>query len=161
MLYCHRYAHLGSAAMELHQVRYFLALCRHGNFTRAAERCGVRQPSVTRAIRLLEAEFGAPLFERMGRATRLSPLGEKVRPRLASIARSVAYARRDAANFLSVRTVSSTGGSEFGEGAPTHRIQRLSRRARRKLIQAKGRELDDAPTWYRRPPIAAADRSSC
>jgi len=36
--------------MEMHQVRYFLALCEELNFTRAAERSNVAQPSLTRAI---------------------------------------------------------------------------------------------------------------
>jgi LysR family hydrogen peroxide-inducible transcriptional activator len=39
--------------MEMHQVRYFLALCEDLNFTHAAERCHVAQPSLTRAIRQL------------------------------------------------------------------------------------------------------------
>ena len=37
--------------MEMHQVRYFLAVARALNFTRAAEECNVAQPSLTRAIR--------------------------------------------------------------------------------------------------------------
>ncbi|MGB6791893.1 MAG: LysR family transcriptional regulator, partial [Pseudolabrys sp.] len=40
--------------MEMHQVRYFLAVARTLNFTRAAEECHVAQPSLTRAIKLLE-----------------------------------------------------------------------------------------------------------
>jgi DNA-binding transcriptional LysR family regulator len=42
--------------MEMQQIRHFLLLCEEGNFTRAANRCAVRQPSITRAIRLLENE---------------------------------------------------------------------------------------------------------
>jgi LysR family hydrogen peroxide-inducible transcriptional activator len=48
----------------MHQVRYFLALCEDLNFTHAAERCHVAQPSLTRAIRQLEQEFGGALFHR-------------------------------------------------------------------------------------------------
>jgi DNA-binding transcriptional LysR family regulator len=43
--------------MEMHQVRYFLALSEDLNFTRAAERCHVAQPSLTRAIKQLEDEM--------------------------------------------------------------------------------------------------------
>ena len=50
--------------MEMHQVRYFLALCDELHFTRAARRCGVKQPSLTRAIKMLEKELGGALFER-------------------------------------------------------------------------------------------------
>ena len=50
--------------MEMHQVRYFLAVARTLNFTRAAEECNVAQPSLTRAIRQLEEELGGDLFRR-------------------------------------------------------------------------------------------------
>lgn len=50
--------------MEMHQVRYFLAVARTHNFKRAAEECNVTQPSLTPAIRQLEAEFGGDLFRR-------------------------------------------------------------------------------------------------
>jgi DNA-binding transcriptional LysR family regulator len=50
--------------MEMHQVRYFLAVARTLNFTRAAEECHVAQPSLTRAIRQLEGELGGDLFRR-------------------------------------------------------------------------------------------------
>jgi DNA-binding transcriptional LysR family regulator len=67
--------------MEIRQIVYFLALCEELHFTRAARRCGVAQPSLTNGIRLLEREFGAPLFQRKPRP-RLSQLGAAVRPEL-------------------------------------------------------------------------------
>jgi DNA-binding transcriptional LysR family regulator len=73
--------------MELHQVRYFLAVAEDLNFSRAAERCDVSQPALSRAIILLEQEFGGPLFHRERRLTNLSPLGRMVRPYLEQIAR--------------------------------------------------------------------------
>ncbi len=45
--------------MEMHQVRYFLAVARMLNFTRAADECNVTQPSLTRAIKQLEANSAA------------------------------------------------------------------------------------------------------
>jgi DNA-binding transcriptional LysR family regulator len=48
----------------MHQVRYFLALCEELNFTRAARRCGISQPSLTTAIRALERELAGALFHR-------------------------------------------------------------------------------------------------
>jgi DNA-binding transcriptional LysR family regulator len=68
--------------MEMHQVRYFLAICSERNFTRAARMCHVSQPSLTRAIKLLEAEFGGMLFLREHANSRLTELGEIVRPHL-------------------------------------------------------------------------------
>jgi DNA-binding transcriptional LysR family regulator len=67
--------------MEIRQIIYFLTLCEELHFTRAARRCGVTQPSLTNGIRLLEREFGAPLFHRKPRP-RLSELGAAVRPEL-------------------------------------------------------------------------------
>jgi len=46
--------------MEMHQLLQFLAVCETMNFTRAAERCHVAQPSLTRAIHKLEEELGGP-----------------------------------------------------------------------------------------------------
>ncbi len=68
--------------MEMHQLRYFLAVCQTLNFTRAAERCHVTQPSLTRAIAKLEDELGGPLFRRERRRTHLSDLGQMIRPHL-------------------------------------------------------------------------------
>ena len=64
--------------MEMHQVRYFLALCDELHFTRAARRCGVTQPSLTRAIKMLEKELGGVLFERERGNIRLSELGRAI-----------------------------------------------------------------------------------
>jgi DNA-binding transcriptional LysR family regulator len=66
--------------MEMHQIRYFLAAARTLNFTRAAEECGVSQPSLTRAVQTLEAELGGELFKRERGLTHLTDLGVKMQP---------------------------------------------------------------------------------
>jgi LysR family transcriptional regulator, hydrogen peroxide-inducible genes activator len=66
--------------MEMHQVRYFLAMAEELNFTRASERCNVTQPSLSRAIKLLEEELGGLLFHRERDSTHLTDLGQMVRP---------------------------------------------------------------------------------
>lgn len=68
--------------MEMHQVRYFLAMTRSLNFTRAAEECDVTQPSLTRAIQKLEDELGGPLFRRERSRTHLTDLGRLMLPHL-------------------------------------------------------------------------------
>ena len=73
--------------MEMHQVRYFLALCEAGSFTRAAHRCGVTQPSLTNAIRALERELKGTLFHRKPKVE-LTELGRNIRPHLQDIARN-------------------------------------------------------------------------
>ena len=76
--------------MKMQYVRYFLALCEERNFTRAAKRCGISQPSLTNAIQRLEEELGGPLFHRDRTNTRLTDLGILVRPELEQINRSAA-----------------------------------------------------------------------
>lgn len=71
--------------MELYQIRYFVALCETLNFARAAERCNVSQPSLTRAVQKLEQELGGSLIHRERRLTHLTDLGELVRPMLKGI----------------------------------------------------------------------------
>ena len=66
--------------MEMHQVRYFLAMARVLSFTRAADECNVTQPSLTRAIQKLEEEFGGPLFRRERSRTHLTDLGRLMLP---------------------------------------------------------------------------------
>jgi DNA-binding transcriptional LysR family regulator len=83
--------------MEMHQVRYFLAVAQTLNFTRAAEECHVAQPSLTRAIKLLEAELGGDLFRRERPMAMLTPLGERMLPLLKQCYDSAQSARALAA----------------------------------------------------------------
>jgi Bacterial regulatory helix-turn-helix protein, lysR family len=86
--------------MKMHQISYFLAVCDEKSFTRAARRCGVKQPSITVAIRQLENEIGGPLFERNNSAIRLTSLGNLVRPDFARIDRCAAAIKCKAAKFI-------------------------------------------------------------
>jgi DNA-binding transcriptional LysR family regulator len=72
------------AVMEMHQVRYFLAAADELNFTKAAERCHVSQPSLTRAVKQLEGELGGDLFRRE-RPTQLTDLGARMYPLMKQI----------------------------------------------------------------------------
>jgi DNA-binding transcriptional LysR family regulator len=89
--------------MELFQVRYFLALARTLNFTRAAEACNVSQPALTRAIQRLEEELGGPLLHRERNLTQLTALGWAMLPHLeaahaaadAAAAQAAAFQRRE------------------------------------------------------------------
>jgi len=86
--------------MEMHQVRYFLAVARTLNFTRAAEECNVTQPSLTRAIKQLEAELGGDLFRRE-RPAGLTELGQRMHPLLKQCYEAAVGARSLASSFKS------------------------------------------------------------
>ena len=62
--------------MEIHQLRYFVAVAEEGSFSHAAEREHVSQPSLSQQIQKLEAELGERLFDRMKRAVKLTSHGE-------------------------------------------------------------------------------------
>jgi DNA-binding transcriptional LysR family regulator len=91
--------------MEMHQVRYFRAMCEELNFTRAAARCKVSQPSLTRAIANLEKEFGGILFNRERSNTRLTELGSVVKPYLDQVYQQAANALEHARKFEDMRSV--------------------------------------------------------
>jgi DNA-binding transcriptional LysR family regulator len=70
----------GHRRMEMQQIRYFVALAKTLNFTRASEECNVSQPALTRAIKTLEAELGGDLIRREGRLSHLTELGQRMLP---------------------------------------------------------------------------------
>jgi len=86
--------------MTLQQVRCFLAVCDELSFSRAARRCGIAQPSLTLAIKQLEAEFGGQLIDRGRRISHLSGLGKVVQPHLATMVSAASDAKDEAAAFL-------------------------------------------------------------
>lgn len=79
--------------MEMHQVRYFLAVARTLNFSQAAQECRVSQPSLSQAIKKLEEELGGQLFRRERSLTHLTDLGRMMVPLLAQCHESALAAR--------------------------------------------------------------------
>jgi len=67
--------------MELRNLRVFVEVVRQGGFSHAAKTVFATQSTVSKAVKQLEEEIGAPLFERLGHRTRLTDLGEAVYPR--------------------------------------------------------------------------------
>jgi DNA-binding transcriptional LysR family regulator len=96
--------------MQMHQIRYFLALCEERNFTRAARRCGVSQPSLTNAIIGLERDLGGALFQRKPLIA-LTALGSAVQPYLDRIAQNAEHAREAAQALADVPPASSEAAS--------------------------------------------------
>ncbi len=85
--------------MEMSQIRYVLAAARTLNFTRAAEECHVTQPALTKGVKALEAELGAPMFLREGRRVMLSEFGRSMLPHLRQIMEEAEAARMLAQSF--------------------------------------------------------------
>jgi len=85
--------------LDLIQIRYFLALARTLNFTRAAEACNVTQPALTKSVQRLEDELGGPLLLRERSHTQLTPLGNAMLPLLRQTFDAAEAARTGAARF--------------------------------------------------------------
>lgn len=90
---------LESAPMEMHQIRYFLAVARTLNFTQAAAECNVSQPALSRAIKQLEEELGGALLHRERALTHLTELGRIMLPLLNQAYDTAVSAKRLASSF--------------------------------------------------------------
>lgn len=78
--------------MELHQLRYFVAVAETGSFTRAAEREGVTQPTLSEQVIRLESKtngVGRRLFDRLGRKVVLTDAGQELLGRAQAILAAV------------------------------------------------------------------------
>lgn len=116
--------------MDLNQIRSFLALAETLNFTRAAEQCGITQPSLSRQIRHLEEELGGQLVRRERGRTHLTKLGQLIRPRLEEALTQTDAALCEALEFskLSGETMRVGVMSTIG---PTHMVGLVERLAER------------------------------
>lgn len=84
--------------MELHQLRYVCAIVDTGNFSRAAERCQIAQPSLSQQVLKLEEDLGAKLFDRLGRSVRLTEVGRAFIPHARAILERIEVARSSVAD---------------------------------------------------------------
>lgn len=80
--------------MDLYLLRYFLAVVETGNFTRAAERTFVTQPTLSSGIKKLEQQLGHELFERTNRRVFLTDAGTRFLPRARAILHECNMARQ-------------------------------------------------------------------
>lgn len=88
--------------MEIHHIRYFLAVCNTLNFTKAAETCNVSQPALSRAIQQLEEEVGGLLLRRERSFTHLTDLGNLMKPHFEHIINELGDVKRQAKRFLTL-----------------------------------------------------------
>lgn len=123
--------------MELHQLRYFLAIADTASFTAAARRCHVAQPSLSVQLAKLEHELGGPLFERHRQGARLTERGRLFKPRAAEALRQLEAARTESAELaglargsVSLGCMPTTGAyllppllKAFGQAHPAIRLE--------------------------------------
>jgi LysR family hydrogen peroxide-inducible transcriptional activator len=81
--------------MELHQLRYFIAIAETASFSRAAERCHVSQPSLSQQIKKLEERLGQRLFDRLGKKVALTEAGKLLLDRVSLIVSHLENAERE------------------------------------------------------------------
>ena len=111
--------------MEIRTLRYFLAVAREENMTRAAERLHVTQPTLSKALRSLEDELGKKLFTRHSFSIALTEEGVLLRNRAEDL---VSMADRIEQEFLSLDDV--TGGDIYFGLAESCQIRYLAREIR-------------------------------
>ena len=82
--------------MDIRHFRYFLAVARQGNFTRAAEQLGIAPPTLTRQIQDMENELGTRLFVRQTREVSLTEAGAALLIEAEATVRQFEYAQQNA-----------------------------------------------------------------
>ncbi len=85
--------------MDIAALQVFLAVAETGSFSRAAERVFLTQPAVSKRVAALEAQFGARLFDRIGRRIQLTPAGQTLLTHARVILNDVEDAKRRIANL--------------------------------------------------------------
>jgi DNA-binding transcriptional LysR family regulator len=96
--------------LDIHHIRYFLALCETLSFTAAAERTHVAQPALSRAIRQLEEEVGGPLIRRDRGGNSLTELGQLMKPRFEHIISELGQVKHEARQFFALDKASLSFG---------------------------------------------------
>ena len=119
--------------MEIRTLRYFLAVAREENMTRAAENLHVTQPTLSKTLKTLEDELGKKLFTRHSFSITLTEEGALLRDRAEDL---VSMADKIEKEFLSLDDV--TGGELYFGLAESYQIRYLARELRMMKIQYPG-----------------------
>lgn len=94
---------IGSKPLDWTCLHYFRVAGRMQHVTRAAERLGLSQPALSRALARLEADLGVPLFQRVGRSVRLTRYGEAFLVRVERALREIDEARIELADLAGLK----------------------------------------------------------
>src|SRR5256885_354893 len=134
--------------MEMRHLRYFVSVAEQGSFVKAAEHVRVAQSALSKQIRDLEREIGAPLFERLARGVRLTAAGEAFltdardtleRAERAVVSARQAHERRGSSLHLA--------HSELVVWAPVVADLLAAFRAAYPALELRGRNLDEVETY--------------
>ncbi|ANF94689.1 LysR family transcriptional regulator [Paenibacillus bovis] len=79
---------IGGVDLDIRHLQYFIEVARLGSFTKAAEALFITQPTISKTIRSLEEELGAPLFNRVGRSVELTDAGKVIEQQAQNIVKS-------------------------------------------------------------------------
>ncbi len=150
--------------MDFYQIRYFLAVAETGNFSRAAERVHVSQPTLSAGIRKLEEELGRPLFERGRRRSALTADGQRFLDHARTIQEEITAAKEAVAGHSHdgifrlglMKTLPSAGIArlllEFRQAAGRVRLQVQEGKAEQLRTWLEQDRLDAAITILQNPP---------
>ena len=141
----------GETVMELHEIRYFLALSKTLNFTKAAEMCNVSQPALTRAIQKMEDELGGLLFSRERNNTHLTELGRMLEPHLTEVLTRTQAAKETA------QAVPASGQRAPEARCHVHDRPGAVRQLPEPLSRRQSRNRDHADGSGARPAVRSAD----
>ncbi|NBU49876.1 MAG: LysR family transcriptional regulator [Betaproteobacteria bacterium] len=103
--------------MTLVQLKHFVALAEAGSFSKAATRVFLTQPALSRSIQALEDEWGARLFDRVGRRIELTPYGLEMLPRAQRLLSDAQELQRTGREFTSAEAGALRIGLGSGPGA--------------------------------------------
>lgn len=106
--------------MDFKRLGYFAQVAELGSLSRASERTGIAQPSLSRQMRLLEEELGVTLFWRAPRGMQLTSAGERLYVRIAGPMREIGHA------IYEVRSLPGDAGGDVAIGMPPTIIQMLA-----------------------------------
>ncbi|MDD3797989.1 MAG: LysR substrate-binding domain-containing protein [Novosphingobium sp.] len=144
--------------MDVKRLENFLKVAELGSLSRAADRMRIAQPALSRQMRLLEDEIGAPLFARHRRGMQLTEAGEELQKRVAGPLRQLRHA------FDDVRSMSAETGGRFALGMPptvstilagrfTRRVAEKAPNVSLRIVEGYAGHLID---WLQRGEIDAA-----
>ncbi len=125
--------------MTLTEMRYIVALARERHFGKAAESCHVSQPTLSVALKKVEGQLGAALFERAASDVRITALGERI----------VAQARRVLEEAVKLEEIAEASGDPMSGQLRVGIIYTIAPYLLPQLIPALSREAPKMPLFLK------------